>query len=69
MAAVGAQVHHPVGGLDHVQVVFDHNDGVAVVAQLVKYGQQVLDVVEVQPGGGLVQDVQGAARIAPRQLF
>ena len=26
------------------------------------------DVVEVQAGGGLVEDVEGAARLAPRQL-
>src|SRR5690606_34633665 len=35
MAALRAEVHHPVGGLDHVQVVLDHHHGVAVVAQLV----------------------------------
>ena len=69
MAAFGAQVDHPVGGLDHVEVVLDHHDRVAVVAQLVQHGEQVLDVVEVQAGGRLVEDVQRAAGIAAREFL
>jgi hypothetical protein len=67
-AAFGAHVDHPVGGLDHVQVVLDDDDGVAGVAQLVQHLQQQLDVVEVQAGGGLVQDVERAAGVALAQL-
>jgi hypothetical protein len=67
-AAFGAQVDHPVGGLDHVEVVLDHDDGVAGVAQLVQHLQQQLDVVEVQAGGGLVQDVQRAPGVALAEL-
>jgi hypothetical protein len=67
-AAFGAQVDQPVGGLDHVQVVLDHDDGVAGVAQLVQHLQQQPDVVEVQAGGGLVQDVQRAPGVALAQL-
>ena len=33
-AALGAHVDEPVGGFDHVEVVFDDDDGVARVAQL-----------------------------------
>src|SRR5690606_39751666 len=68
MAALGPEVDDPVGGLDHVQVVLDHHHRVAVVAQPVQHGQQVLDVMEVQAGRGLVEDVQGAAGVAPAQL-
>ena len=42
MAAFGAEVDHPVRGLDHVQVVLDHDHGVAVVAQAMQHGEQVL---------------------------
>src|SRR5688500_14204852 len=69
VAALGAEVDHPVGGLDHVEVVLDHHDRVAVVAQLVQHGEQVLDVVEVQAGGGLVEDVERLPGVAPRQLL
>ena len=59
----------PVGGLDHVEVVLDHHDRVAVVAQAVQHGEQVLDVVEVQAGGRLVEDVERAAGVARESSF
>jgi hypothetical protein len=39
-----------------------------VVAQAVQHREQLLDVVEVQAGGGLVEDVQGAAGVALGQF-
>src|SRR5690606_15940419 len=67
-AALGAEVHDPVRGLDHVEVVLDHHHGVAVVGEAVEYGEQLLDVVEVEARGGFVEDVEGIAGIALRQL-
>src|SRR5215467_9731682 len=60
VAALGPEVDHPVGGLDDVEVVLDDHDGVAGVAQAVQNGKQEVDVLEVQPGGGLVEDVERA---------
>ena len=65
IAALGAHVDEPVGGLDHVQVVLDDDDGVAGVAQLQQHPEQQVYVGKVQAGGGLVQDVEGAAGVAP----
>src|SRR3546814_7824551 len=59
----------PVRGLDHVQVVLDHYDRVAVGAQLVQHREQVFDVVEVQAGGGLVEDVKRAPCVPSGQLL
>ena len=67
-AALRTEVDDPVGGLDHVEVVLDHDDRVAVVAQPVQHGEQQLDVVEVQAGRRLVEDVERAAGVALRQL-
>jgi hypothetical protein len=64
VAAFGAHVDEPVGGLDDVEVVLDDDHGVAVVAQAVEHAEQHLDVGEVQAGGGLVEDVEGAAGVA-----
>src|ERR1700704_451287 len=61
LTALRTQVDHPIGGLDDLEVVLDHHHGVALVAQAVQNVQQLLDVVEMQPGGGLVQDVEGFA--------
>ena len=63
----GAQVDDPVGGPDHFQVVLDDQDAAAVVDQPLEGVEQLGDVVEVQAGGGLVEDEQRAlaGRLAP----
>jgi hypothetical protein len=38
-ATFRSQINNPVGGLDHIQVVLDHDDGIAVIAQAVQYRQ------------------------------
>ena len=58
LAALGAEVDDPVGLLDHVEVVLDHEHGVARVDEPLQHLQQLLDVGEVQPGGRLVEDVE-----------
>ena len=68
VAAFGAEIDDPVGGLDHVEVVLDHDDGVAVVAQAMQHVEQLLDVVEVQAGRRLVEDVERAAGVALGQF-
>ena len=60
MAAFGAEVDDGVGGLDHVQVVLDHDDGVAGVHQAVEAFEEALDVGEVEAGGRLVEDGEEA---------
>jgi hypothetical protein len=68
IAAFGSEVDQPVGGLDHVEVVLDHHDRVAAVPQALQHGEQQFDVLEVQAGGGLVEDVERAAGVALRQF-
>ena len=65
VAPFRAQVDQPVGGADDVQVVLDHQQGVAVAQQPLEGPQQGGDVVEVQAGGGLVQQEQDAAARRP----
>ncbi len=59
--AARPEVDHPVGGLDDVEVVLDHDHGVAGVDQAVEHFEQLADVLEVEAGGGLVEDVEGLA--------
>ena len=47
--------------LDHVEVVLDDDDRIALVDEAVEHVEQLADVFEVQAGGGLVEDVDGAA--------
>ncbi len=60
-AAFGAHVDDPVGGFDDVEVVLDDEEGAAAVDEFAEGGEELGDVVEVEAGGGLVEDVEGAA--------
>ena len=60
VAAFGTEVDDPVGRLHHVEVVLDHEHGVAVVDQALQHAEQPAHVLEVEAGGGLVEDVERA---------
>src|SRR4029077_12938570 len=60
VAAFGAQVYDPVGVRHDVEVVLDHDHGIASVNEAVQHVYQLFDVGHVQAYGGFVEDVQGA---------
>jgi len=67
-AAFGPEVDDVIGRLDDIQVVLDHHECVAGIEQLPERGEQLRDVVEVQPRGGLVQDIQQPLTAMRRQM-
>ena len=67
-AAVRPQVDDPVGRLDHVEIVLDHDDRVPQCGEAVKHIEQLANVVEMQARGRLVQDIQRLARPLLDQL-
>ena len=67
-SAFRAQVDDPVGGLDDIEIVLDDDDGVAMIAQALQYGQQLRDIVEMQAGGGFVQYIECLAGVAPGEF-
>jgi hypothetical protein len=69
IAALGTEIDQVVRGLDDVEIVLDHDDGVARVGETAEHFQQPLDVVEVQASGRLVEDIKCAAGRAPRELL
>ena len=60
-AAFGAHVDDPVGGFDDVEVVLDDEEGAAAFDEFAEGGEEFGNVVEVEAGGGLVEDVESAA--------
>ena len=68
VAALGPEVDDPVGRLDHVEVVLDHEHGVAGVDEPLQHAEQPAHVLEVQAGGRLVEDVDRAAGGALAEL-
>ena len=63
---LGPHVDDPVGPLDHVQVMLDDQHGVPRIHQAVEHADQHPHVVEVQPGGRLVEDVELPPRLLAR---
>ena len=58
-----------VRGLDNVEVVLDDDDRVALIDELVQNVEQLVRVLEMQPGRRLVEDVERLPRSAARQLL
>jgi hypothetical protein len=69
VAAFGARGPDPVGGLDDLEVVLDHHDGVALVDELVQHLISLATSWKCRPGRRLVEDVERAAGGALRQLL
>src|SRR6266849_6177264 len=67
-AAFGAEVDDPVGLFDDVQVVLDDEDGVAEIDEALQDVEKLSNVVKVEAGGGLVEDVERAAGLALRKF-
>ena len=66
--AFGTDIDDPVGDLHHVEVVFDDDDRVSAVDQLVQHVDQLADILEMEPRSRLVEDIERAARIAFREF-
>src|SRR5271163_5328042 len=69
VATLRSEVDDVVGGLNHFEVVLDDDNRIASVGQATEHREQLLYVVEVQPGGRLIEDVKRAAGRAARQFL
>ena len=47
VAALGAHVDDVIGAFDHVEVMFDDDDGVATLGQLLEDVHQLMDIEKV----------------------
>jgi len=68
VAALRSQIDDPIGVADDVEVVLDDDDGVPQIGEAVQNAQQLLDIIEVEASGWLVQQVQSPARLPFAQL-
>src|SRR6185312_12133137 len=58
VASFLAEIDDPVRGLDHVGIVFDHQDGVALLDEGIERCQQLADIMKMQPRGGFIENEQ-----------
>src|SRR5450755_2554697 len=63
--ALRPQVDHPIRSLDDLQIVLDDNDRSPCLNKTAKRRQEFADVVKMQPGCRLVEDVK-QTHLAPR---
>ena len=54
----GSEVDDPVCGFDDIEVMFDDDDGIALFDEAGEDAEEFGDVVEVQSGGGFVEEVE-----------
>ena len=59
-AAVGAEVDNPVGLGDEFEAVLNDDDGIALADEAAQEREQQFDVLGVEAGGGLVEDIETA---------
>ena len=67
-ATLRSEVDDPIGGVDHIEIMFDDQDASAILDQPLEGIQQFVDVVEMQSGGRLVEDEQRALAGGLRQM-
>ena len=51
-----SQIDNPIGGLNHFEVVLDHDDRMTAVDEALENLQKHRDVVEMQTGGRFVEN-------------
>src|SRR5260370_28877161 len=67
-AAFGAEVDDPISLFDDDEMVLDDEHGVAEIDEALQNVEKFSHVVEVQAGGGLIEDVERAAGLALGKL-
>jgi hypothetical protein len=64
MTSLGTHVEHPVSLCDHIEIMFNKDNGIPGIDQSMQDVNELLDVCHVQPDGRLVEDVQSVLRFA-----
>src|SRR5712671_33288 len=68
VAALGSHVDQPVGGFDDIEIMLDNQQRRSRLKQFAKRGQQLGDIVEMQSGRWLIEDVENALIFSPREV-
>ena len=68
VSALGSHIDDIIRRLNNIQVVLNHHNRIAAFRQLMQNRAELGDIVEVQAGSRLVQDVNRPSRALPRQL-
>ena len=64
IATFWSKIDNPIRSTQHVQIVLNHHDRMTGINQPAQCIQQHADIIKMQPGGGLIEQKQGATRLA-----
>src|SRR6202043_2291801 len=80
LACAGPKIENAIRGSHNVRIVFDHEDGISQVTQIMKYFDQPVSISAVQADRRLIEHIQrphqsraqrggqlNALRLAPRE--
>ena len=67
-SAFGAEVDDPVGIANHVEIVLDDDDAIAEIGEPMEHVEQLADVVKVESGSRLVEQVERASGLTLTQF-
>ena len=67
ITAVGSHINDPVGQLDHIEIVLDDHQRVALLQEPLEHRRQPPNVLEMQSGGWFVEHVQLSRATLRRQ--
>jgi len=68
VSSLGAKIDDIIGRLDDIQIVFDHNDGIAGIRQTLQHVDQLVHIRNVQPGCRFIENIDRSARGAAGKL-
>ena len=68
IASLRPQIDDPIRALDHLDIMLNHNQALALVDKTMKHSEQSRDVVEVQAGGWFIKDKQRAGSVRFRKV-
>src|ERR1700722_2289130 len=68
IAAFRAEVDEPVGGFDHIEIVLNDDERRAGFEKLAECGEKFCDIVKVEAGCRLVEDVENFFVLGAREM-
>lgn len=69
VASFGTDINQVIGSFDDIEIVFDDDDGVALIDEFMQDFEQFFDVLEMQACCGLVQNIERFSGRAFGKLF
>ena len=69
ISSLRPHIHNIIGAFNHIHVMLDNHYGIPQIPEAEQHGQQHLDIMKMETGGGFVQNVKSGAGLRPGKLL